>query len=526
MWESISPIQVSPGLPATVWPFPPSGINYGAATTINVGGPTAAEALVQFDLTALPANTTGVNVAKATLTLFAGKVGAAGGVNVAVASGSWSEGTVSGTSGMPTSAALVASNVEIATSDEYIYVDATQAVKAWLNGTALNDGFIITPAAGGINAAFDSKESTTTSHPATLTVMLTATGTVGPQGPQGPIGPAGPAGTPGINGTIGNTGPAGPVGPAGPAGTGSGGPNDLAAIAMLRWNTQIQTIQVGSEPDGAAFDGTYMWFANTGANTVTKVNPVTGVIAGTYAVGTSPVAVAFDGVNIWVANRDSSNLTRLRASTGALLGTSPTGAFPAALVSDGTSVYVACGNGLLEQFVASTGAGVASIGFEPASGPSAIAFDGVNLWVALYGYNEVAKVVASTLTFVNNYAVGQYPSAVAFDGANIWVTLQGGSHVTKLLASTGAVVGTYPTGTHPDALVFDGTYIWVANLTDNTVSKLLTATGATVATYPTAPAQSPSPLTAPISGYRPAIPLQRRKSSRRRSKLFVQSSKG
>jgi DNA-binding beta-propeller fold protein YncE len=50
-----------------------------------------------------------------------------------------------------------------------------------------------------------------------------------------------------------------------------------------------------------------MWFADTFANTVTKLNPATGVIAGTYGVGTSPLAVAFDGMNIWVANRDSNN---------------------------------------------------------------------------------------------------------------------------------------------------------------------------------------------------------------------------
>ena len=71
---------------------------------------------------------------------------------------------MSATSGMPSSAAAVATKVAVGTSNEYIYVDATQAVKDWLNGVASNDGFIIAPAAGGINVAFDSKESATTSH--------------------------------------------------------------------------------------------------------------------------------------------------------------------------------------------------------------------------------------------------------------------------------------------------------------------------------------------------------------------------
>src|SRR5580658_6102221 len=61
--------------------------NYGTAATLNVGGPTGAQALVQFDLTTLPMGTTAGNVASATLTLFVYKLGAAGGINISVANG-------------------------------------------------------------------------------------------------------------------------------------------------------------------------------------------------------------------------------------------------------------------------------------------------------------------------------------------------------------------------------------------------------------------------------------------------------
>jgi hypothetical protein len=39
--------------------------NYGSAVTIDVGGPSGAAALVQFDLTTLPSGITGSNLAKA-----------------------------------------------------------------------------------------------------------------------------------------------------------------------------------------------------------------------------------------------------------------------------------------------------------------------------------------------------------------------------------------------------------------------------------------------------------------------------
>jgi hypothetical protein len=199
---------------------PGNATNFGTATTINVGGPNAAEALVQFDLTTLPAATTSANVAKATLTLFVSKVGAAGAVNISVGNGPWTETGVNGTSS-PVPAAAVASGVPVAQASEYLSVDATAAVQAWLTGTT-NSGFIITAAAGAVNVAFDSKESSTTSHPASLYITLVnsgppgpigATGARGPTGLTGATGLAGAAGAPGANGATGAIGPTGPAGP-------------------------------------------------------------------------------------------------------------------------------------------------------------------------------------------------------------------------------------------------------------------------------------------------------------------------
>jgi hypothetical protein len=53
----------------------------------------------------------------------------------------------------------------------------------------------------------------------------------------------------------------------------------------------------------------------------------------------------------------------------------------------------------------------------------------------------VEELLASSGAVVETYNVGTSPSAVAFDGTNIWVANNGS--VTELLASSGAVVGTY-----------------------------------------------------------------------------------
>lgn len=156
---------------------PATASNYGTAATINAGGPNADQALVQFDLTALPAGTTAANIGKATLTLFVNKLGAAGTINISVANGIWTESGLNGTNA-PVPAASVASGVSVSASSGYLSVDATAAVKSWLSGTT-NSGFIITPNDGTVLVAFDSKESTTTSHPATLAITLSSSGATG-----------------------------------------------------------------------------------------------------------------------------------------------------------------------------------------------------------------------------------------------------------------------------------------------------------------------------------------------------------
>jgi hypothetical protein len=189
---------------------PGNASNFGTSPTINVGGAGAYQGLIQFDTSTLPSGITGANIDKASLTLFINKVGSAGAIDINAANGPWTESAVNGTDA-PSIGMTVASPVPVTTASSYITVDATALVKAWLNGTITNSGIILTvdPGSPETSVFFDSKESSSTSHPAVLQVTLTATGAQGPAGPQGPQGSTGPAGPQGA------TGPQGPIGPSG-----------------------------------------------------------------------------------------------------------------------------------------------------------------------------------------------------------------------------------------------------------------------------------------------------------------------
>ncbi len=140
--------------------------NYGAYTLLEVDGATFTS-YIQFPLSSIPA---GATVSAATLKLYVNGVTTAGSFNVDYVNGSWSESTITYDKA-PALGGTIASNVSITTADknQYILINVTSAVQAWLDGSEPNDGIALV-ANSTFNATFDSKENTTTSHPAELDV--------------------------------------------------------------------------------------------------------------------------------------------------------------------------------------------------------------------------------------------------------------------------------------------------------------------------------------------------------------------
>ncbi len=142
-----------------------------------------------------------------------------------------------------------------------------------------------------------------------------------------------------------------------------------------------------SSPSGIYTDGTYVFVADTGSNTIRYVVISTGSYA-ILAGSTSGTAGFADGTG-----------------TAALFNT------PSGITSDGTNLYVADkGNNVIRKIVISTGvvtlfAGSSSgaSGFANGTGtaalfnaPSSIASDGTNLYVSDAGNNSIRKIVIST----------------------------------------------------------------------------------------------------------------------------------
>jgi len=146
--------------------------NFGAATLLDVSGATEI-AYIQFNLLSIPA---GASVSQATLKLYVNAVTKAGSFNVDYVNGTWSESKITSSLAPALGTAIVSSvPLTTASKNQYILIDITPAVVAWLNGSQANDGIALV-ANSTFNASFDSKENTGTSHPAELDIVFAGGG--------------------------------------------------------------------------------------------------------------------------------------------------------------------------------------------------------------------------------------------------------------------------------------------------------------------------------------------------------------
>ncbi len=202
--------------------------NFGTATTLNIASGNSA--LVQFDLTAIPAS---ANVATAYLRVYVDRVTSGGSLSYALATSPWTQNAVTFNTQPATGAPFATSPISVANS--FVLVNVTSQVQGWLASPATNFGFSIS-GIGGTTVFLDSSRNTQTSHPATLEITVIgpagAAGATGATGATGSVGPAGDQGAAGAIGTTGGTGGAGAAGAAGPQGpAGATGPTGVAGSA-------------------------------------------------------------------------------------------------------------------------------------------------------------------------------------------------------------------------------------------------------------------------------------------------------
>ena len=274
----------------------------------------------------------------------------------------------------------------------------------------------------------------------------------------------------------------------------------------------VGTFQVGSDPEGIAFDGTNMWVTNYGSENVTELLPDGGRL-GLVTVGSDPEGIAFDGTNMWVTHDFGSSITELlpdggvSASSRSLMAYSKRGGSRSTARTCGSAqrptvrsrACMSCGR-MVEYSHSLSGTPICrrlpsrstertcgsrwcsapstsccpmgTLGpFPVGRRPTGIAFDGTNMWVTNADTNNVTELLPDGGS-LGPFPVGSDPAGIAFDGTHMWVANYGSNSITEL-SLDGGVAGTFDAGvgSQPYTIAFDGKHVWVANAGTGTVTE-------------------------------------------------------
>lgn len=193
----------------------------------------------------------------------------------------------------------------------------------------------------------------------------------------------------------------------------------------------IQTISVGSGPEGLAYANGAVWVANALDGTVTRIDAATNRAVQTVGVGGEPTGVAFAYGSVWVTDPLSSTVIRIDPTSGRL---------------------------------------IKSIGVPYP--PLGIAFGAGSMWVTSEADDSVTRINPLSGVVEQRIGVGGGPDAISFGFGSAWVANRLDSTVSRIDPDNNAVDRTIPVGEGPSSVVIAPTAVWVAGGVSGSVSKI------------------------------------------------------
>ena len=212
----------------------------------------------------------------------------------------------------------------------------------------------------------------------------------------------------------------------------------IDALGRLR-----AAVAVDQSPSAVAYGGGALWSANSGDDTVSRINPTSGRVEQTIVVGESPTAITVTGDDVWVANGGAGTVSRINALSKTVVATVKVGNLPSAI----------------------------------GSGPSGV-------WVVNRGDDTVQRIDSTSGEPGDPVPVGGEPAGISVGSDTVWVTNSQDGTVSRLSAQTGQTASPIPVGAGPRGIAATSDAIWVANGLELTLSRIDPASARVVATIP------------------------------------------
>jgi len=264
-------------------------------------------------------------------------------------------------------------------------------------------------------------------------------------------------------------------------------PNSIAVIDPAS-DRVVRDIRVGAMPTGLAVGAGGIWVANTGDQTVTRINPKTLLADPAIGVGGAAIGIAIAGRTLWIATDGDGTVVRLDTGTGAQQTYAmPNGSGTEAVAVGHGAVWVA------ESTVYKVDPRTGKILLRPNTDcctPVDVLSTPQGIWTNAHAIEDVVRLSPRTLHVVGRVHIPLQEWRLAYGYGALWIsasnTVTGRAHprsaVWKVNPQSTAIEAQTAVGAYADAIAVGEGAVWVANRADNTISKLSPDTAAVVDT--------------------------------------------
>jgi DNA-binding beta-propeller fold protein YncE/predicted Ser/Thr protein kinase len=252
------------------------------------------------------------------------------------------------------------------------------------------------------------------------------------------------------------------------------------------------TFAVGDSPGGVAVADGAVWVANTGDETVTRLNPTTGQREGRpIPVGEDPRAMAAGGGAVWVANFGDGTVSRIATATNRAGPPIPVGRGPTDIEVGGGTAWVATERDRVARLDPATGRPTGPPLPVRSGGPLAIGAG--RLWVSDPDDGTVRSIDTQSSRVVDSpIPVGAPVADLAVSPRFMWVTLANEDAVRRIeLRADNPANRTVPIAGRPHRIVRGGGRLWVTGLENESVTRIQ-ADSARIAGRPLAVGEDPA----------------------------------
>ena len=246
--------------------------------------------------------------------------------------------------------------------------------------------------------------------------------------------------------------------------------DDTVGVLSEDGERATAAIPVGQRPVGIAGGAGAVWVANSGSNTVSRIEPSTHHVF-PVRVGEQPTRVAVGAGAVWVTDAGDSTVSRIDPRTYEVT-TVPACGGPSDVVVAGGSVWVACE---LDRSVVQIDPDrnavthVVPVG----GGPAGMAYAAGNLWVTNQADDTVSVVDVGTRQVDEAIEVGRGPEGIAAGAGAVWVANDLDGSVSRIdVTDHGVQTRTVSPAGGAFDLATEGSSVWVSNEYDGSLTRL------------------------------------------------------